>query len=318
MAVDDLRLWRQFLAVADAGSMSRAAMELGLAQPALSRKIADLEAALGSRLLERHSRGVSLTPAGELFKERAERILDDARDLRDAVSARSDRPEGRLAFGMPPSLGMALTVPALQRFRERYPAVVPEVMEGTSRALRDDLLARRIEFAAISAIEPGRELRRQPLLTEDVYLIGPPGAAALADGHVTPERLADLPLILTARPNSLRALVDQVARAHGVRPNVVIETNTRLVVPLVCRGMGYTVLSRAALTGEFAGTGVAAARIAGFQVSWVLASLRAQALLPAAIALQRLLVEIAVPLPRGSAKAGGPSAGPGGMTDLTK
>ena len=141
------------------------------------------------------------------------------------------------------------------------------------------------------------------------------GTAPLADGNVTAERLADLPLILTARPKSL---VDQGARAHGVRPNVVIETNTRLVVPLVCRGMGYTVLSRAALDGEFAGTGVSAARIAGFQVGWVLASLRAQALSPAAIALQRLLVEIAVPLPRGSAKAGGPSAGPGGMTDLTK
>ncbi len=289
MAIDNLRLWRQFLAVADAGSLSRAAMELGLAQPALSRKVAELEAALGSRLLERHSRGVVLTPAGELFKARAERILDATRDLKDAMSARVERPHGRLAFGMPPSLGMAVTVPAMERFHTAYPEVVLQVMESTSRSLRDALLARRIEVAAISAIEPGRDLRRQPLMTEDAYLIGPPGAAATRRKVVAPAALAGLPLILTARPNSLRALVEQIARAHGVRPNVVIESNTRLVVPLVCRGLGYTVLSHAALTGEFAGTAVTASRIRGFQVSWVLASLRSQPLSPAAAALQAVL-----------------------------
>lgn len=302
MAVDDLRLWRQFLAVADAGSLSRAAMELGLAQPALSRKIAELEGALGCRLLQRHSRGVALTAEGRLFRERAERILDAARDLKDAMSARTDRPHGRLAFGMPPSLGATITAPALQRFHQAYPDVVLQVMEETSRALRQALLARRIEFAAISSIEPGRDLRRQPLLTEQVYLIGPPDAPATRARTIAATRLADLPLILTLRPNSLRALVDSTLRAHGVRPNVVIETNTRLVVELVRRGLGYTILSHAALTGEFAGTGVSAARIGDFKVSWVLASLRAQPLSPAAAALQALLAEAA-----GRSGSGGPA-----------
>ena len=137
------------------------------------------------------------------------------------------------------------------------------------------------------------------------------GTAPLADGNVTAERLADLPLILTARPKSL---VDQVARAHGVRPNVVIETNTRLVVPLVCRGMGYTVLSRAALDGEFAGTGVSAARIAGFQVGWVLASPRAQALSPAAVALHNLLAEIAGPRPASSVSQAPEGSGQAGAS----
>lgn len=293
MAVDDLRLWQQFLAVAEAGSLSRAAMELGLAQPALSRKVAELEAALGCRLLQRHSRGVTLTAEGLLFRERAERILAAARELRDTISSRADRPHGRLAFGMPPSLGAAITAPAIDRFHTAYPDVVLTVVEETSRALREAVLARRIEFAAISSIEPARDLRRQPLLTEDVFLIGPPGAAPTRPATVAPTRLAGLPLILTARPNSLRALVDATLRAHGVRPAVVVETNTRLVVELVRRGLGYTVLSRAALLGEFAGTGVSAARIRDFRVSWVLASLRAQPLSPAAAALQTFLLEAA-------------------------
>jgi len=297
MAVDDLRLWRHFLAVADAGSLSRAALDLGVAQPALSRRISDLEAELGCRLLQRHSRGVELTPAGRLFRDRAEAILAASRELRNAMSARTERPHGRLAFGMPPSLGSMVTAPALQQFHRAYPDVVLEVTESTSRALRDALLAREIEFAAIASIEPGRGLRRQPLLTEAVYLIGPPGAAATEPESVAPGRLAALPLILTIRPNALRALVDSALQAHGVKPNVVIETNTRLVIELVRRGLGYTILGRTALTGEFGGLGVSATRIRGLKLAWVMASLREQPLSLAARELQALLMASAASRP---------------------
>lgn len=293
MAIEDLKLWRHFLAVADAGSLSRAAVELGMAQPALSRRIAELEAALGCKLLQRHSRGVVPTAAGRLFRERAEQIIASARELRDALSAGIDKPRGRLVFGMPPSLGAAVTAPALERFRRAYGDVTVEVVEGTSRSLRDALLGRRIEFAAIAALEPARGLRRQPLMTEDMYLIGPPGTVATSGRVVAPTRLGALPLILTTRPNALRILVDSTLRAHGVRPRVVIETNTRLVIELVRRGLGYTILSRAALEGEFAGAGVSAARIRGLRIGWTLASLREHPLSVAATALQDLMLDIA-------------------------
>jgi LysR family transcriptional regulator, nitrogen assimilation regulatory protein len=290
MAIDDLRLWQQFLTVADAGNLSRAAMELGIAQPALSRRIAELEASLGCKLLQRHSRGVVPTPAGRLFRERAERIIAAARELRSTMSAGADKPSGRLAFGMPPSLGSTVTAPAIQRFLQAYPEVTLQVVEDTSRALRDALLSRRIEFAAISSIEPGRGLRRQPLLTEDMYLIGPPDAEATSASVIAATRLSALPLILTVRPNALRVLVESKLRASGVRPQVVIETNTRLVIELVRRGLGYTVLTRSALTGEFSGTGVSAARIRGFQMSWVLASVREHPVSQAGSKLQSLLI----------------------------
>lgn len=293
MAVDDLRLWRHFLAVADAGSLSRAALDLGVAQPALSRRIAELEAELGCRLLQRHSRGVELTESGRAFRHRAERILAASRELREAMSARTERPHGRLAFGMPPSLGTAITAPALQRFRQAYPDVLLEVVETTSRALRDALLAREVEFAAISSIEPGRGLRRQTLLSEPVFLIGPSDAQVTAADSIRPDALANLPLILTIRPNALRALVDSTLRAHGVKPNVVIETNTRLMIELIRRGLGYTILGRTALAGEFAGMGISATRIRGLKLTWTLASLREQPLSPAAREMQAMLLAAA-------------------------
>ena len=100
----DLKLLRNFLQIADLESFTKAAAVLHIAQPALSRQVGQLERELGVRLFTRTERGVHLTEAGALFRQRASGLIDDFQRLRHEVTLLSDEPAGELTFGVPPSM----------------------------------------------------------------------------------------------------------------------------------------------------------------------------------------------------------------------
>lgn len=119
-----LRQLRYFLAVAHEGQLTRAAGRLHLAQPALSRSIAQLEASLGFTLFERHARGIRLTPAGEAYLEKAERVVAAADDAEAAARGLAANPVARMLWGfnaIPPIIEMALLVGA---FTSSHPNLV--------------------------------------------------------------------------------------------------------------------------------------------------------------------------------------------------
>lgn len=133
----ELRQLESLVAIVEGGSFSRAAITLNLAQPSLSRQIALLEKELGQRLLVRTGRGVELTAAGEVFIGHARAMLDAARRGRDAMHELGRVPGGRVTVGMPPRVALALSVPLVRRFRERFPRAVITVLEGLSLSLRE-------------------------------------------------------------------------------------------------------------------------------------------------------------------------------------
>ncbi|HRE44026.1 MAG TPA: LysR family transcriptional regulator, partial [Terricaulis sp.] len=92
-----------FIRIAELQSLSKAALVVGVAQPALSRQLRTLEAEMGSPLFVRHAWGVALTPAGETLLARARRVLAEAESARDAVQALAKRPTGRISLGVPAS-----------------------------------------------------------------------------------------------------------------------------------------------------------------------------------------------------------------------
>lgn len=119
--MDNLKTMRLFLTVVQAGSLSGAGRQFGLAPASVSRQITALEDDLGVRLLNRTTRRLSLTEAGEAYRERAERLLQDFDELRDTVSQLSVRPRGTLRILSRVSLGTQHVVPLIPTFQAQYP-----------------------------------------------------------------------------------------------------------------------------------------------------------------------------------------------------
>lgn len=130
---------RDFVAVAENGSLRGAARALGLAQPAITRSVQELEHSLGTQLFVREARGVRLTPIGEDFLIRAMTILGEVRRAREAVHQRQDGVEGQLVLGLSIAGHLGVFSKALKSFRRRYPGVRLRLIEGFLPTLENDL-----------------------------------------------------------------------------------------------------------------------------------------------------------------------------------
>jgi DNA-binding transcriptional LysR family regulator len=133
----NLRQIESFVHVAESGSFSRASAQIGLTQPAVSRQVSALEAELRFKLLHRNGRGVLLTDAGRRFLMYAKGILHQLEGARHAVTGSEADLAGKVAIGLPPSLGQVLTLPLVKAFRERYRAAELTIMEALSVPLQD-------------------------------------------------------------------------------------------------------------------------------------------------------------------------------------
>lgn len=241
----ELRQLEYFIAIAEAGSFSRAAERLSVAQPVLSRQIKALEQELGATLYSRTGRGIVLSEAGKLFEEHARGVLETAAGARTALSALGAVPSGRVVIGMPPSVGAVLTAPLVRECRTAFPSVSLGVIEGFSGHVLEWLTNGRIDVAVLYNAPRTAALRTEPLVTDELFLLGPTkDPAGAGSGSVAASRLADLPLILPSRPHGLRVLVDDCLASIGVAANVQVEIDAMpSTLSLVESGIGYTILS---------------------------------------------------------------------------
>lgn len=247
----DLRQLEYFVRVAELGSFTRAAIELDVAQPALSRQVRLLEVELRQNLLVRNGRGAVPTEAGKTLLEHGRGILHQVQRARDALSRLRGGLSGRVAVGLPSSVARVLTVPLTRAFREAMPEARLSISEGLSSALEASLASGRLDIAMLYNAQPTRELDAAPLLEEELLLVRarPPGLHEdPPPGPVALKEVAALPLVIPTRPNAIRMHVESALAAIGLRPDVALEIDgVSAILDLVRDGAGCAVLSRNAL-----------------------------------------------------------------------
>ncbi|MAW86692.1 MAG: LysR family transcriptional regulator [Phyllobacteriaceae bacterium] len=255
----EIKQLKYFLAVTELGAFSKAAVVLSVAQPVLSRQIRSLEEELGIELLYRNGRGIVLTEAGELLLERARAILSEASAITSDIDSMRASPSGKLILGLPPTANAILSVPLIERFRENYPRVKLKVQEGYSGHVLEWLSTGRIDVAVLYDAPKTSTLLTQPLIEEELLLIGPANTpASLREKPIHGAMLGELPLILPSHPHGLRNLVETLLGRIKVIPEVECEIDSlSATLDLVERGVGYGILPYASVIKQVrAGTHV--------------------------------------------------------------
>lgn len=255
----DLRGIRYFVQIADVGSITRAAAHLGVAQPALSRHVRDIEEELGMQLLVRLPRGVRLTGAGRQFLEHCRRILRELERTRYEMRASSEVPRGRVVLGVSPTIGGLLLPGCVERVRRQCPHVALKVVEGFSPLLYDALLTGRVDLAVLTNPAPSRALKLTPLISEPLVVLGPPQARGTKRFYTLAE-LAKTPVVMT---EGLRAIVDEHIGRYGARLSVEVEIDAvDAIRRLLLRGTGMSVMPVSTFHED-----IEAGRIAAFQIA---------------------------------------------------
>lgn len=266
----DLRNLRYFVGVVAAGSITRAAEVLHIAQPALSVQIRQVEDEMGTPLLERRSTGVVPTAAGRVFLEHARDVLARVDAIYGDVQAFGREPAGRVAIGLPQSMARILTVPLVRTVLDRWPLIHLQLIELSTGYVQHHLLTGDIDIG-LTFLDPGVPgIRAHKLLDEELVVVGdsarfPVSLAGLGSKGIPlirPEDLAGVPFVLPAGAHSLRVLLDQFQRGHSLQLRVVAEANSiAQLTDLAAAGVGCTILSYASVSRELRQGQLSAARL---------------------------------------------------------
>jgi len=287
----NLRSLQNFLSVAEIGSLKGAAGVVNIAQPALTRQIALLEEEFGARLFLRHHRGVTLTEAGERLREHAERILAEVSRARVAMSNALEKPSGMVSLGLPTAMRYVLSTALISSYHRAFPDVQLKVHEAFVHVLEDMLDSRQLDVAILFGGSPNLDnFEVKSLVTEDVYLVGPPQAGLNLNRPVPIKFLAEVAIILISRRNQLRLTAERAMARHGVdfKPFLEVEGQP-LTHELVKKGIGYTITPFCAVQAEIETGLLSGAPIQGLSITWALGINRVRAHAPA---VRELIVHI--------------------------
>jgi DNA-binding transcriptional LysR family regulator len=287
----ELRHLRYFEAVARLNHVTRAAAELHVAQPALSRQLRDLEGELGLPLFDRVGRRVRLTEAGEALLPHARAVLAQVDMARLAMAERVGLRSGLATIGAPPTVGTNLLPAALAAFNQRYPGIELRLREAGVSTLLEQLAGGLADLAVVTLPVDDPGLAVAPLFTEELVLAVAAHHPLASRPSVALSDLAGEPFVLSPPNYELRDATIDACRRAGFAPRVVLDGGEMdTLLRLVAAGLGVALVPRLALVGQ---GDIAAVPVSDQQLSRSLAIVWRddRAASPAARALREFLVE---------------------------
>ena len=236
-----------FVSIAEAGSFSVAAESLSLTQPAISKRIASLEAQLHSQLFDRIGRKVSLTEAGRALLPRARKILFEISDTEKAISNLSGTVAGKLTMGTSHHIGLHRLPPILRDYSQQYPEVQLDMKFIDSEQAFEAVLHGEMELGVVTL---------PPVIPEQVYgetiwndplriLVHHqhPLLQKIDSGPVFLRELANYPAILPSQSTFTRRIVESLFQEQALAVEVAISTNyLETIKMMVSIGLGWSVL----------------------------------------------------------------------------
>lgn len=249
----DISQLRTLIRVAELGSLSKAADSLCLAQPALSRQVRMLEAELGTRLFDRHGRGMVVTEQGKTVMAHALRILKEVDAIKADVIDETDAFGGHVSIGMPPTVSTMLAVPLLAAIHEAHPNAKCRIFSGYSLYLLERIYRGEIDIGILYDPQAIISLKCEPLLEEDFHVIAPADSSLSPHEPVPFASLAGKPLLLPSSNHGLRQIVEQCAQDCGISLDVRVEVDSySTLLHLVMNGYGWTILPLAPVLSHIA------------------------------------------------------------------
>jgi molybdate transport repressor ModE-like protein len=219
----DLTLFRSLLAVAEHGAITDAASALGLSQSALSRRIDQLEEALGAPLLERVGRGVALTAIGQIVVEEGKLLVQRHDRLRSRIQEHLRLDAGVVRIGGGATAVGFLLPGAIARFRKQHPDVVFQVKEAGSREIETAVGSEALELGIVTLPTRTRELEERLLTRDRIVLVASKDHPLARRKRLDAHALRGQSLVGFEAGSAIRWLIDAALREAQVEMNVVME-----------------------------------------------------------------------------------------------
>ncbi|MEY8746598.1 selenium metabolism-associated LysR family transcriptional regulator [Bacillales bacterium AN1005] len=245
-----------FYTVAEKGSFSAAAQALHMTQPAVTMQIQSLEDYFGTKLLHRSTKKIELSEAGMTLLPHAKRSVELVRHTDEAMSAFTQKLQGRLQLGASLTIGEYVLPRMLGPFARQYPdiSIVMKVM-NTSQIM-DEILKHQLNFGLIEAPIHHPDMIVEPVMRDELKLIVPAGHALAQRGEVELEEVMSYPFVLREKGSGTRQVMEDQLQKRKIDPqdlNVVMELgSTGAVKSAVEAGVGITMLSPSSVQHEIA------------------------------------------------------------------
>jgi DNA-binding transcriptional LysR family regulator len=234
-----------FHAVAQAGSISGGAADARVSQPAVSKQIAELEDALGVRLLDRLPRGCQLTEAGKILADYAARWRSVEKDAARAIEEYRGLKRGRLAIGASLTIGGYLLPAVVAEFHRKFPDIELQLEIANTEHIQHALLAGTIELGLTEGPLESEELESAVFYKDELVAIAPAGHPFLSKTRVTIRELCREPFILREEGSGTRAVVERAVRKHGLKIKPALSlASPEAIKNLVAAGVGIAIVSR--------------------------------------------------------------------------
>lgn len=233
-----------FLAVAELESFSLAAESLHITQPAVSKRIQQLENSIRVELFDRIGRRSILTPNGRAFKPHAERILQELRSYRSSLSQQQLTPSGNLSFATSHHVGLHRLPQVLRDFKIRYPRVDLDLHFMDSEDACAAIANNELELAIVTLPEAADDrLEYEPVWIDELVVVMAADHALATQQEIEPARLLGHAAILPSRGTFTRKIIDNLFAGIKDRLDIILETNyLETIKVMVSANLGWSIL----------------------------------------------------------------------------
>lgn len=251
--MSDFRL-EVFYTVARRLSFTKAAAELFITQPAVTKHIHELEEQYKAKLFERKGNHIALTQAGELLQHHAERVFELYRNVEFEINALSKRKEGLLRIGASTTIAQYIVAPLLAKFRGKYPDVQLSLITGNTEQVEKALLAKEVEIGIIEGYSKNPEISYHEFLKDELVLVCSSKHTLANKNSLKPDDLRNIPFVVREQGSGTLEVIDHALKQAGINhSDLKVEIrlgNTESIKSYLLNSTTMAFLSVHAITDE--------------------------------------------------------------------